>query len=148
MNHYGKDVEKKQDAVEVCIDGLMDEETHLSRSQRRVELTAVYRPGLSRRLTRLEKQLDLPADERHICDAELKVCSTRTLSAPRAKENAGIARHVKANEGTAYEDEIEGGRAPPAQVGRSVWHGREGEVSVEGWVLEWWENKGYKGYVR
>ena len=30
MNHYNGDVEKKQDAVEVCIEGLMDEETHLS----------------------------------------------------------------------------------------------------------------------
>jgi Fanconi-associated nuclease 1 len=32
------------------------------------------------------------------------------------------------------------------QVGKSVWFGRESEVTVEGWVLEWWQNKGYKGY--
>ena len=31
------------------------------------------------------------------------------------------------------------------QVGKSVWVGRDGEVTVEGWVLEWWEKKGYKG---
>ena len=31
------------------------------------------------------------------------------------------------------------------QVGKSVWVGREGEVTVEGWVLEWWEGRGYKG---
>jgi Fanconi-associated nuclease 1 len=32
------------------------------------------------------------------------------------------------------------------QTGKSVWLGREGEVTVEGWVLEWWEKKGYKGF--
>jgi len=31
------------------------------------------------------------------------------------------------------------------QVGKSVWVGREGEVTVEGWVLEWWEGRGYRG---
>ena len=34
----------------------------------------------------------------------------------------------------------------PQQTGKSVWVGRDSEVTVEGWVLEWWEEKGYKGY--
>jgi Fanconi-associated nuclease 1 len=33
------------------------------------------------------------------------------------------------------------------QTGKSVWVGRDSEVTVEGWVLEWWEDQGYKGYV-
>lgn len=51
------------------------------------------------------------------------------------------------------EDEEEGLVRPTGvdrgwqQTGKSVWLGREGEVTVEGWVLEWWEAKGYKGYV-
>lgn len=31
------------------------------------------------------------------------------------------------------------------QVGKSVWVGKDSEVTVEGWVLEWWEAQGYKG---
>lgn len=31
------------------------------------------------------------------------------------------------------------------QTGKSVWVGRDSEVTVEGWVLEWWEAQGYKG---
>lgn len=31
------------------------------------------------------------------------------------------------------------------QVGKSAWAGRDGEVTVEGWVLEWWEDKGFEG---
>ena len=30
MNHYGGDEEKKREAVEVCLDGLEDADTHLS----------------------------------------------------------------------------------------------------------------------
>lgn len=32
MNHYGGDEEKKREAVEVCLDGLEDADTHLSES--------------------------------------------------------------------------------------------------------------------
>lgn len=30
MNHYGGDLDKKREAVEVCLDGLEDNDTHLS----------------------------------------------------------------------------------------------------------------------
>jgi hypothetical protein len=29
--------------------------------------------------------------------------------------------------------------------GKTLWQGRDDEVSVEHWVLEWWEDRGYKG---
>lgn len=31
------------------------------------------------------------------------------------------------------------------QVGKSAWVGRDGEVTVEGWVLEWWEDRAFEG---
>lgn len=32
------------------------------------------------------------------------------------------------------------------QVGKSAWLGRDGEVTVEGCVLEFWEDQGYEGF--
>lgn len=114
----------------------------------------VYRPALSRRLTRLENKLDLPSDERHISHASLHTCETRELVAPRAPDNMGApklrARYsgdARDREASMMGDDDEGliGPAGLQQTGKSVWLGREGEVTVEGWVLEWWEQKGYKG---
>jgi Fanconi-associated nuclease 1 len=85
------------------------------------------------------------------------------LTAPRIAENMGApkmrpggragsvrAESVRAGsvrEGSLGVDGEEGLVGPPGwqQTGKSVWLGREGEVTVEGWVLEWWEAKGYKG---
>lgn len=114
---------------------------------------SVYRPALSRRLTRLEKKLNLPADERHISYASLNTCATRELTAPRVPENMGQARFRPrpADRDREREASLGMGDDDPSsqliqQVGKSVWYGREGEVTVEGWVLEWWQKKGYKGY--
>jgi Fanconi-associated nuclease 1 len=110
----------------------------------------VYRPGLSRRLTRLENALDLPSDERHISHAELLKCETPELAAPRIAENMGQPRYRASSvrgerEGSLGGDGEETRWGGVQQTGKSVWLGREGEVTVEGWVLEWWEAKGYKG---
>ncbi|WVF70226.1 hypothetical protein IAT40_005015 [Kwoniella sp. CBS 6097] len=148
MNHYNETPEQKEDkmreAVQVCIDALLDEDTHL-----------IYRPALSRRLTRLENKLNLPADERHISYASLNKCETRELTAPRVAENMGqpkllararsesVRADREASLGMGDEEARAGGIQ---QTGKSVWLGKEGEVTVEGWVLEWWEKKGYKGF--
>ncbi|WVQ97668.1 hypothetical protein IAU59_004782 [Kwoniella sp. CBS 9459] len=148
MNHYNETPEQKgekmREAVQVCIDALLDEDTHL-----------IYRPALSRRLTRLENKLNLPADERHISYASLNKCETRELTAPRVAENMGQPKMLararsesvradrEASLGMGDEEARAGGIQ---QTGKSVWLGREGEVTVEGWVLEWWEKKGYKGF--
>lgn len=144
MNHYNasptEKEEKRREAVQVCIDGLLDEDTHLSKPNH-FRTHSVYRPGLSRRLTRLENALGLPADERHISNAELLKCEIRELTAPRIAENMGQPKiRQGSREGSLDEEEHR-----PIQTGKSVWLGREGEVTVEGWVLEWWEAKGYKG---
>ncbi|KAK8866168.1 hypothetical protein IAR55_001319 [Kwoniella newhampshirensis] len=146
MNHYNASPEEKEDrmreATQVCIDGLLDEDTHL-----------IYRPALSRRLTRLENKLNLPADERHISYASLNKCEIRELPAPRVAENMGQPRFRARSDSVRGEREASLGmgdeemlRGSMQQVGKSVWVGREGEVTVEGWVLEWWEKKGYKGF--
>ncbi len=136
MHHYGGDLEKKREAVEVCLDGLEDEDTHL-----------IYRPRLEKRLTRLEKQLDLPADERHICEAELKKSEPRYLKARRvyvAKNKVGRKRGADEEDGEGTS--AGGGGGGFGSGAKTFWQGRDGEVGVEQWVVEWWENKGYKGH--
>ncbi|WRT64402.1 uncharacterized protein IL334_001334 [Kwoniella shivajii] len=148
MNHYNASPEEKEekmrDATQVCIDGLLDEDTHM-----------IYRPALSRRLTRLENKLNLPSDERHISYASLNKCETTELTAPRVSENMGQPRFRSRSESIRGDreaslgmgdEEYKAGGIGIQQTGKSVWLGREGEVTVEGWVLEWWEAKGYKGF--
>lgn len=81
-------------------------------------------------------------------------CETRELTAPRVKDNLGQAKARPPIEGARGEREASLGFGEDLvttgslqQVGKSVWAGRDGEVTVEGWVLEWWEKKGYKGYI-
>lgn len=156
MTHYkaseAQKLEKLEEATQACIDGLLDADTHLSElvDHRRLQLTPVYRPRLSHRLTRLENRLNLPADERHISYAELLKCETRELVAVRSGQNVGVpstqspanARPAAADLGL---DEGTQGNGSWQQVGKSAWVGRDGEVTVEGWVLEWWEDRGYEG---
>lgn len=79
-------------------------------------------------------------------------CETRELSAPRVKDNLGQAKITRPSgdsrdcEGTLGPGEDVVATGGIQQVGKSVWAGRDGEVTVEGWVLEWWEKKGYKGF--
>ncbi|WVQ76980.1 hypothetical protein IAR50_006659 [Cryptococcus sp. DSM 104548] len=138
MNHYNtspkEKEEKLREATQVCINALLDEDTHI-----------IYRPALSRRLTRLENKLKLPADERHISYASLLKCETRDLDAVRLPENRGQARISRTYSGGVKSDSGESG-GEARLVGKSLWMGKEGEVGVEEWVLEWWEKKGYKGY--
>ena len=115
----------------------------------------VYRPALSRRLTRLENKLVLPSDERHISHAELLKCQTREVTALRVPENMGQPRNRARADSERWDREASLGmgdgdvvsRGGIQQVGKSVWVGRAAEVTVEGWVLEWWEQRGYKGRV-
>jgi len=96
--------------------------------------------------------LNLPADERHISHAALSEAYIRKITAPRVPDNAGkpkfrremsMSKDREASLGLGDE-----GADQPAgwqQVGKSVWVGKDSEVTVEGWVLEWWEAQGYKG---
>ncbi|CDZ97246.1 Uncharacterized conserved protein [Phaffia rhodozyma] len=177
MTHYKGDQEldKKEQALDVCLDGLEDEDTHL-----------IYRPSLIRRLTRLEKQLKIPARDCHRCEGELKVCETVTLGAQRVRkvesgldhesdedddlEDQSIAqaryrsrsrsksrsRSVSISrsfgpQSTKLDTKDSGASSSeakkPSWSGKSLWVGRnETEVGVEQWVLEQWEDKGWKGF--
>ncbi|TYJ52262.1 hypothetical protein B9479_007136 [Cryptococcus floricola] len=138
MNHYNTTPKEKEaklrEATQVCIDALLDEDTHI-----------IYRPALSRRLTRLENKLNLPADERHISYASLLKCETRDLNAVRLPENRGQVRIPRTYSGGVKSENGESS-GETRLVGKSLWMGKDGEVGVEEWVLEWWEKKGYKGY--
>lgn len=134
MHHYQGDVVKKRQAVEVCLDALEDPDTHL-----------IYLPRLSRRLRRLEKQLDLPPDECHICEATLQQSKDRTIVAER------VAKPLIPKRGrvmTPGDDDDDGKQAGmPIYSGKTWWQGRGDElVSVEQRVIEWWEDRDYKGY--
>ncbi|CAK9784633.1 hypothetical protein CC85DRAFT_325949 [Cutaneotrichosporon oleaginosum] len=144
MTHYkaseAQKLEKMEEATQVCIDGLLDPDTHL-----------IYRPRLSHRLTRLENRLNLPADERHISYAQLLKCETRELVAVRSQQNIGMPSAQAGTNGRRESADLglnEGSQDTGSwqQVGKSAWAGRDGEVTVEGWVLEWWEDRGYEGY--
>lgn len=179
MTHYkGADDEtdKKEQALDVCMDGLEDPDTHLSQSIIRLVrhptqpwadtrvvpfclCFAVYRPSLTRRLTRLEKQLKLRPDECHVCEGELKTCETVVLAAKRIRprgpdlkgdndddddEQEELTAPRTARAKTA--DGEDGATKKTTWGAKSVWLGRdETEVGVEQWVLEQWEDKGWKG---
>lgn len=144
MTHYSGDLKKKRQAVKVCIDGLEDPDTHL-----------IYRPRLSRRLKRLEKQLDLSKSERHICEAELGQPFIRHLKAHRIvapvqrrtsvplRSYWSTTKDVPESPQDNGEDDLSS--SSRREMGKSVWLGREGEVGVEDWVLEWWDQEKWKG---
>lgn len=137
MHHYNGDVPKKEQAVNVCIDALEDPDTHL-----------IYRPRLSRRLRRLEKQLQLPPEQCHICEAVLDQSKDRTIVAERvSKPHVAKAGYPKQDDKEEEEEEEEGqGSMSMSLSGKSWWQGRSELVSVEQRVIEWWEDRGYKGY--
>lgn len=111
----------------------------------------VYRPSLSRRLARLEKQLKLPPEECHRCEAEQKTSEIVTLAAERIRRPV-----LNGNDNDEELDALElergvRGETAEGEAGKvlglkSAWVGRGGlEVGVEQWVLEQWEDKGWKG---
>lgn len=96
---------------------------------------------MSRRLKRLEKQLDLPPDQRHVCEAELSVSEKRHLKAERLDGGAKAKRKSTLDLG----EDDEASRPAERFGAKTLWQGRDEEVGVEKWVLEWWEDRGYKG---
>ena len=117
----------------------------------------VYRPRLSRRLKRLEKQLELSKEERHICEAALGQPEKRFLKAHRIRTQAREASTLRsffaakrdgAGNGSGDEQDYGNEGAPSREDSRSsktTWLGREGGTGVEAWVLEWWAQEGWEG---
>jgi Fanconi-associated nuclease 1 len=90
MNYKDKDNAALEDALQITRDGLQDPATHLSTGRISSEtpntnrLILVYRPGLEKRLARLEKKLDVPAEDRYKSLTRLKKSSTILIKGRRA----------------------------------------------------------------
>ncbi|KZT57584.1 hypothetical protein CALCODRAFT_452810 [Calocera cornea HHB12733] len=142
MTHCGKKKEAYEEAMKITIAGLEDSKTHL-----------IYRPSLERRLTRLEKKLEIPESERHTCAGFLRKPTINTISGIRIRTpvpSSGESRsRIKRSSSSEKENKVkeEDTTLPKAPLGvKSVWQGREGEVSVELLALEWYEDRGYRGF--
>lgn len=83
MTHLKHEEGRQEEAMWVVIDALKDPDTHIGTCRSTVafqaasgrELTCrtiVFRPMLERRLTRLEKSLNIPLEERHVCEGSLQ----------------------------------------------------------------------------
>ncbi|KAI9057954.1 hypothetical protein FKP32DRAFT_1743401 [Trametes sanguinea] len=137
--------------LEGVIAALEDPDTHI-----------VFRPMLERRLTRLEKWLDVPVAERHECvgrlakaeevfvkgvrvDRRLKLDEAGRVLGGKGGENATLSwanRRETSPQKRGARDE------PEKFGGKSVWKGRDGEeVSVEALALQHYEDQhGCKGF--
>jgi len=112
----------------------------------------IYRPSLERRLTRLEKKLEIPEDERHECAGFLRKPTVNMISGIRIRSPLPSPDERRSPVKRAKSDEKENkskaeSTIPKAPLGvKSVWQGREEEVSVEILALEWYEERGYRGF--
>ncbi|KAI0664677.1 VRR-NUC domain-containing protein [Cubamyces menziesii] len=149
-------------ALEGVIAALCDLDTHI-----------IFRPMLERRLTRLEKWLNVPQEERHECAARLAaavkvfiegervdrrlhldeagrvVNSTAPESGTDGKAGGGGVRELKWANRRETSPRKRGAEAKPEKTGgKSVWKGRDGEeVTVETFALQYYEAQhGCKGY--
>ncbi|KAH9901518.1 VRR-NUC domain-containing protein [Cubamyces lactineus] len=150
-------------ALEGVIAALRDPDTHI-----------VFRPMLERRLTRLEKWLNVPLEERHECAARLAAAAKVFVEGERVDRRLHLDEAGRVVNSTAPEGGTDGkdgsGKGvreltwanrretsprkrgaetkPEKTGGKSVWKGREGEeVSVETFALQYYEDHhGCKGY--
>ncbi|KIY72043.1 hypothetical protein CYLTODRAFT_389217 [Cylindrobasidium torrendii FP15055 ss-10] len=109
------------------VQALEDEDTHI-----------VCRPGLLRRLQKLEKTLKIPEEERAQSEGHLKEPELVEVRASRVRDDPPWARKDKENE-------------PPNGERRwgkkSIWLGdKNEEVDVETRALQDYEKSGYKGF--
>ena len=172
MHHLKDEDESLERAMEVVVTALKDPDTHIG-EQLMVQIDCVqpntltqpevFRPMLERRLTRLEKSLNVPLEERHVCEGSLKKAELVYVAGVRIRHRASSLMLDKAgrvvNESPtkapitdllSWKNRIEpaskkgakqeggrGGADRPAPGGKSIWKGRDGEeVSVEQLALE------------
>ncbi|KAF8582657.1 hypothetical protein K439DRAFT_1413052 [Ramaria rubella] len=152
MTHFEQTPDKLGMAMDVVIQGLKDELTCFS-----------YRPRLERRLTRLEKKLKIPMEERHKCDGKLKKAHEVYIEGNRVKNRAGSVVLAKTyhksnqpSERCKPEDlfaEVKASMQTPQTnsilscKGKTLWTGNQGEeISVEQFALEYYQQQGYNGF--
>ncbi|RDX56460.1 hypothetical protein OH76DRAFT_1550917 [Lentinus brumalis] len=158
MNHLKEEDDCYEQAMQVVVRALKDPDTHI-----------VFRPMLERRLTRLEKKLNIPPEKRHVCEGSLKTAEEVYVEGVRIRhradslllDRAGRVVNESPNKNPIAERLIwknrkeptskkvkEEGKSEKAAGGKSIWKGRgDEEVSVEQLALEYYEDKhGCKGF--
>ncbi|KAG6864216.1 hypothetical protein C0991_011474, partial [Blastosporella zonata] len=160
-----RDLNVLHEAMEGIREALNDDATHL-----------VRRPGLVRRLERLEKQLNVPQEDRVYCSAKLRDAEKKFFSAERITKTdkslevdangrlinksatkdvrSYFSPHPNATNATAEDTSKDAEKPPPKKAsdtwkrkGKSIWRGRNGEqVNVESRALQYYEDLGYKGF--
>ncbi|KAK6544032.1 hypothetical protein TWF694_000746 [Orbilia ellipsospora] len=102
-------------ALGTCEKGLQDPDTHV-----------IYHPDLQKRITKLEKKLNVAMREQHVWVWTLRKPSTRTIGGTRVRDESG-----------------EG----PKMGQKTVWKLESGEEgSVEEMCLERYRSEGWKGF--
>lgn len=90
-------------AMEVILRGLHDEDTHIGMTSSKCDVCSlsanaspVARQALERRLTRLEKRLKVPQDQRHACAGKLEKAEDVIVYGTRLREQKSDA-YARAN---------------------------------------------------
>ncbi|PBK78858.1 hypothetical protein ARMSODRAFT_58544 [Armillaria solidipes] len=129
-------------AMEHLKDALRDEDTHL-----------ICRPGLFRRLQKVEKTLRVPEEQRSQCEGELKKPEEVTVHAERIKRSSTslqldqFGRPKGKENGAPGSSRTKDGGKTPSWTGKSLWRGeRNEEVNVETRTLQAYAEQGYKGF--
>ncbi|RPD66429.1 hypothetical protein L226DRAFT_479073 [Lentinus tigrinus ALCF2SS1-7] len=158
MTHLKDEDDCLKQAMEVVVSALKDPDTHI-----------VFRPMLERRLTRLEKRLNIPPENRHICEGSLQKAEDVYVEGVRIRHREDsllLDRAGRVVNGSPKKTQItevlnwknrkepapkvkqEGAKSDKSAGGKSIWKGRDGEeVSVEQLALEHYEDKhGCKGF--
>ncbi|EMD38241.1 hypothetical protein CERSUDRAFT_93772 [Gelatoporia subvermispora B] len=133
-------------------DALIDDDTHL-----------IFRPKLHRRLTRLEKKLKIPEEERHVCQGDQRKPDKVVLYGTRVYRRAGSLILDRTGRNFNKQSDVNQTRLPfspqtdtslekpvvveEKRTGKTIWKGRnDEEVTVEMFALQHYENQGYKGF--
>jgi Fanconi-associated nuclease 1 len=113
------------------------------------------RPKLLKRLRALEKKLRIPAEEQYVGDIELMTATLTRIEGARIFTPPNVqADHT----GTTAITKIKAERQPSINLaaadskpqiapwkGKSVWAGKDGEVNVETFALEYYATLGFRG---
>ncbi|KAK0211331.1 hypothetical protein DFS33DRAFT_1252122 [Desarmillaria ectypa] len=129
-------------AMEHLKNALRDEDTHL-----------ICRPGLFKRLQKVEKTLKVPEEQRSQCEGELKEPEVVEVHAERIKRSSSslqldqFGRPKGKENGAPGSSRTRDGGKVPSWTGKSLWRGeRNEEVNVETRTLQAYAQWGYKGF--
>ncbi|KAK0463511.1 VRR-NUC domain-containing protein [Desarmillaria tabescens] len=129
-------------AMEHLKDALQDDDTHL-----------ICRPGLFRRLQKVEKTLKVPEEQRSQCEGELKEPEVVEVHAERIKRSSNslqldqFGRPKGKENGAPGSSRTKDGGKAPSWTGKSLWRGEQNEeVNVETRTLQAYGQWGYKGF--